>query len=258
MTDRYLSSDTPPDDDERIWPPVLDRRPSNEVGQDRYPASPLLAGVPELPPTTRHVVFTPADQNTFRCRICGQYGACTAYGSCSFLAARSYMLRRLLTNHDRHAMYHEFQQWDIWRGDFRNYEGSSANGAGLAMRDRGYIDEFRWAHTPTEVAQAIYATKGGVLLATDWHNDMFTPDGAGYVHVAGGVAGGHMYHVPGWELATRSFELLNSWGTAWGVRINGYRLPTGVKAMARISWADMGTLLADGGECLVIPRVLLP
>jgi hypothetical protein len=252
---KAMSVSMGPDIDAPIWPPVFDRRRSNEVGQANHPAAPLLAGVDLDPPTKRWAVGAFSNQNRFRCRICGQFGACAAYGSCNFLTSRSWLLRTIIGDQDRHALYHEAQQWDEWKGDFRNYEGSSANGVALAMRDRGWITEFRWTSDPIELARAIGATPGGVLVASDWHADMMATDANGFIHASGAIEGGHMFHVPGWDAGKRCFEVFQSWGPAWGVRIPGYRTPADARSFARLGIDDMGALLAAGGEGLIIPKV---
>lgn len=238
--------------------PVFDRRPSNEVGQARYPITARLAELGAVTATapTRHWQVGPAsDQNTFACRICGQFGACTGYGMANFLRARSWMLRRLLGNHDAHAGYHEAQHWDEWEGGFESYEGSSANGIALAMRDRGLIGEFRWTRDPDELARALAANRAGVCVASDWHAGMMATDPEGYLHDRGGIEGGHFYHVPGWDGDRRCFEVNQSWGSQWGIRLATYRRPAGERGFARIDRDTMGRLLAADGEGLIVTQV---
>ena len=246
-----------------IWPPVFDRRPSKPVGQENFPARATLEATdaPAAPVTKRNSVPSPSNQNTFRCRICGQFGACTAYGSCNFLRSVSAVLRRWLGNHAYHSLYHEAQFFDEWKGSFipgpDTYEGSSANGVALAMRDRGWINEFTWTHDPGELARAINVTPGGVLVASNWYAGMMRTDSSGVIRATGTLEGGHMFHVPGYDAVTRHFEMFQSWGPQWGVRIPGYRTPMDVRSFARIPFDDMGRLLAEDGEGLVIPKVLV-
>ena len=95
-------------------------------------------------------------------------------------------------------------------------QGSQVRSGAKAMKNRGRLQAYAFASTLDD-ALTFLATKGPVVVGTDWMNDMFNPDANGLVKPTGGVAGGHCFLMIGYDASTSRIEFLNSWGSSWGV-----------------------------------------
>lgn len=175
----------------------------------------------------------------------GNEGACVGFAWAHELAARP-KVHSLVTNQIGRGLYQEAQLLDIW-ADTPPEEGTSVLAGVKASVARHYVGEYRWCFGVHDLALAVgYA--GPVVLGIDWWANMMQTDGAGYVHVGGGIVGGHAILCNGYSMTKRHFRLVNSWGTGWG--INGECF---------ISESDMTTLLANRGEaCVPVVRYLRP
>jgi hypothetical protein len=139
---------------------------------------------------------------------------------------------------DALAFYHRAQQLDQWPGE--DYDGTSVLAGLKAAKERGLITEYRWAFGLDDLILAV-GYKGPAVIGIDWFEDMFDPDPQGYVTPTGDVAGGHAILVNGVSVTKKHFRLRNSWGRSWGYPYGN----------CFIRWADMGKLLAAGGEAAI-------
>lgn len=136
-------------------------------------------------------------------------------------------------------LYQAAQRIDAWPGE--NYDGTSVRAGAKVLQDAGWISEYRWAWDVDTVVRALLDA-GPVVVGTTWHDDMFTPDGRGFVHATGRSAGGHAYVLNGVNTDREVVRLKNSWGREWG--LNGH---------AWLSFRDLEQLIKDYGEaCLPI------
>jgi hypothetical protein len=139
-------------------------------------------------------------------------------------------------NADGHAIYYECKVID---GEPHGENGSTVRSGAIAMRNRARLAAFAFAQTTAEINTWI-DTQGTVVCGTTWTNDMFNPDGEGYVKPTGGTAGGHCYLMIDRLDDQDAYLFQNSWGNNWGA--------SGQFKMKR---TDFDSLLADNGEaCL--------
>ena len=145
-------------------------------------------------------------------------------------------------------LYRWAQQNDEWPGE--NYEGSSALGLMKALKQRGFVTEYRWAFDANTVMNWLL-TSGPLLFGTAWYRDMFTPGKDNFVVVGGEDTGGHEYLLLGADLDKRCPDhsigavlMINSWGSGWGN-----------KGRAWISKRDVAKLLANNGDCVTATEV---
>ncbi|HEX4714329.1 MAG TPA: hypothetical protein VH164_05315 [Ktedonobacteraceae bacterium] len=185
----------------------------------------------------------------------GQLGSCTGNAMTQLLNCRMFAPCRLgkvfLNEGDAISLYSLATHLDgFGPGQFYppHDEGSSGLGVAKAAIQDGYIDTYKSVTTFSGLQAAIETQP--VIIGTSWTNQMFNPKPTtGFITVGpindSTLAGGHEYLLQGIDYSLKAFVMLNSWGNGWG----GY---AGLSAgQARISFADMETLLAESGDVIV-------
>lgn len=208
--------------------PVLDWRPHHDPRSRAYPVRALTTSARPRSYTWRCEAWN--DQ--------GVEGACVGFAWSHELAARPVV--QPTSEADARAIYHRAQQLDTWPGEA--YDGTSVLAGAKAVQERAGLVEYRWAFGLDDLIGAV-GLRGPAVLGIPWTTGMWDTDAAGYVHATGRVVGGHAILAHGVNLPGRYFTLRNSWGRGWGV--NGG---------CRISFDDLGRLLADDGEACVPVR----
>lgn len=209
---------------------TLDRRSSFDERSRRYPVRTLVQG-------------KPLRSYTWSCRDVldqGQEGACVGFGWAGELLARP---SAVLGINDAVArrIYRHAQTLDEWFGE--DYEGTSVLAGAKTVKQRGFMEEYRWAFSVNDVLLTLgYA--GPVVFGFNWREGMWEPDDEGWIHASGESVGGHCLFGRAVNVTHRGILLQNSWGLEWGM--NG---------CAHLSWADLALLMEDDGEaCVPIGR----
>lgn len=122
-----------------------------------------------------------------------------------------------------HDVYEAAQEIDEWPGS--NYEGTSVRAGAKVMQSKGLIKEYQWAQDFATFTDLVHYS-GPMLVGTMWYWSMFTPvwskDASGKyrwmleIDESEGEAGGHAWLVNGVSRTSRTFRMLNSWGSSWG------------------------------------------
>jgi hypothetical protein len=168
-------------------------------------------------------------------------GSCTGHSAAQSLNCKPLHEPRESYATDTTAMdiYHLATTIDPWPGEYPPADtGSSVLCAAKATQQLGHIGGYRWAFGFDQMLAALMLSP--VVVGTNWLQNMFQPDGKGFLDVTGSVAGGHAYLIVGYTAKARYFTMLNSWGIGWGKR-----------GFAKIREADMRKLLEDDGEATV-------
>jgi hypothetical protein len=138
-------------------------------------------------------------------------------------------------------LYNSAQLIDEWPGE--NYDGTSVRAGAKVLQALGHIKEYRWAWDIDTLVHALLTT-GPVVVGTDWHADMFSPDSAGLIKATGPVLGGHAYVLNGVNKNTSTLRIKNSWGRTWGK-----------KGFAYIKFKDFEKLINNWGEICLATEV---
>lgn len=193
----------------------------------------------------------------------GSEGACVGFSISHELAAIP--VAYPATEETALQIYRRARQLDPWPGE--DYDGTSVL-AGIKACQEGILAtdglpvfrEYRWAFGLEDLVRVL-GRKGPCVLGINWYTGMFNTDESGYIHVTGGIAGGHAILARGVKVAyvakgnrsdwnnvdkEKSYVVLhNSWGPDWGK--NG---------TAKISFLDLDRLLNEQGEAVLpISRV---
>lgn len=141
----------------------------------------------------------------------GDTGHCVGFGWAQFGASDPF--EDHYTDDDGHAIYYECKVID---GEPRQENGSDVRSGAKAMLNRNRLAAYAFAKSTDEITGWLRA-HGPVVVGTDWHTDMFTPDPSGRVGIGGQIEGGHCYLIAGVDAAGQVYQCQNSWGTGWGM-----------------------------------------
>ena len=115
--------------------------------------------------------------------------------------------------------------------DGEDYDGTTVRGAAKVLQNLGFISNYYWAKSLSDIIDAILLV-GPVVVGTHWYGDMCTPDKDNYIKVGGNLLGGHSYLINGVNEAMSYFRIKNSWGKSWGLNSH-----------AKISFGDFEVLM---------------
>lgn len=127
-----------------------------------------------------------------------------------------YRSRVYLNEADAVELYSEATQRD--EDDSVEYPptdcGTSGLGVAKALKDCGFITEYRWTFSFGAFLTALQAFP--VCVGINWYSGMFDPDRAGYVVPTGSVEGGHEILARGLDYSQQRVRFRNHWGADWG------------------------------------------
>lgn len=189
---------------------------------------------------------------SWRCKIAldqGREGSCVGHGVAHTLAARP--REKTVDSTLAVKIYHHAQRLDPWvggsyEGAAPRYEGTSVLAGVQAAKELGFISEYRWCFSLQDVLMTL-AYVSPVVLGLNWYEGMGSPDERGYIHATGELQGGHCLLARGVNVREKTVLLRNSWGSDWSV----------LGADCRISFDDLGKLLREQGEAVVVKDVPL-
>jgi hypothetical protein len=178
-------------------------------------------------------------------------GSCTGHGIVANLGAAAFWeAGRTVLKADAQAdheyavgVYSDATALDPWPGTFRPDDtGSDGLSVAKVLLARGLISGY--THATSLAATLTALAERPVIVGTNWLEGMFNPGSDGRLNVSGAVAGGHEYCLDEIDVENERAWIRQSWGPGWGI-----------EGRAWLSWDDLGTLLADDGDCtILIPR----
>ena len=173
----------------------------------------------------------------------GVEGACVGFSIGHELAAHPAPVQRIGPKYCREKIYWEAQRRDDWPGGAYprarpKYDGTSLLAGVKVAQSLGWFVEYRWTFTLSSFLLGL-GYHGPAVIGVNWHHDMYSPDGSGFIRPTGGIAGGHCILANGVNVRERTVTLHNSWGVSWGIR-----------GECKIRWSDLEDLLMDDGEAV--------
>lgn len=143
-------------------------------------------------------------------------------------------------------IYRLAQELDEWPGNA--YEGTSLLAGLKALKQFGYIGEYRWASNAQDVAASL-SQLGPVTMAGPWLTGMFTPDREGRLQITGTAGNiGHCYLWGEIDAARGIAYLEQTWGPNWSV--------LGWRAWAPLE--DLDKLFRMGSQAAIITSRMDP
>jgi hypothetical protein len=180
----------------------------------------------------------------------GQLGSCTANALCQALNTQHGLAQRqlrgqgsILAELDARGIYSDATKLDPYPGEWPPEDtGSSGLAVCKVAKSRGLIRRYRHAFSLEATLRALAGSP--VIIGIGWRESMFTPVPAGglpaVLTVVGPVVGGHEVCLDALDVDRQMVRVLNSWSDLWGWQ-----------GRAWLSWANLGALLHDNGDCTV-------
>lgn len=186
----------------------------------------------------------------------GNEGSCTGNAGENNIASSVFWAGGALvlqgTDHHEFArqLYGDATKLDPWPGEFNpatGIEDTGSDGLSVAkvLQQRGLISGYQHAFSLAATLTAL--SQQVVMIGSVWKSSMYYPDASGRITVSGNVEGGHEFVLDELDVEHELVGMRNSWGIDWGVGGRAY-----------LSFADLGSLLAEDGDCTILVPVTQP
>lgn len=187
----------------------------------------------------------------------GNLGSCTGNASTNVLGTAEFLstvpVKSILSTEDAGldeeyavSLYSAATKVDPYSGSYPPTDtGSNGLSVAKVLQKAGKISGYQHAFSLEATLTAL--AKGACMVGTVWRGDMFNPGSDGRIKITGNEEGGHEYKLDELDVENKRVWFLNSWTRNWGVQ-----------GRAWVSWDDLGTLLADSGDCTVFTPVSQP
>lgn len=130
---------------------------------------------------------------------------------------------------------------DPWPETCPPSDTGSNSQASLTVAVRfGVYSSFSEVTTFADVQRGL--ASGACVFESNWHEEMFSPERCGQIHVKGAVDGGHAYVLVGDDVDKKLLWGWTSWGDTFGVRMGTHG------GYFSLSYGDFVTLYRDGGR----------
>jgi hypothetical protein len=151
-----------------------------------------------------------------------------------------------------YALYRRMVAIDEWTdndhealaADDQLQSGTSVRAGAKVLQALGFIANYLWAESVSDVRGWHLAGYGSVVLGVNWTSHMMQTDSQGFVSYTGSSVGGHCVVTTGWNDRVRhngrivpAVRCQNSWGRSWGQNGRFW-----------IEESDLIKLLQDQGE----------
>lgn len=214
----------------------LDWRPRHDPRSLGFPIAAELGPLP----ARRYITWEPGPILNQ-----GSEGACVGHGIVDEATASPVRVQLSDAQAEAFAVYHEAQKLDEYPGEA--YTGTSVLAGAKVAVARGWWAGYSWCFGIDDVIDTV-CNHGPVVLGIPWYVGMYHPYPSATLLVAGAKVGGHCLLATGYDPASETVQLTNSWGISWGS-----------DGQAWIAQDDLAGLLDDNGEaCTPTQRRLGP
>jgi hypothetical protein len=184
----------------------------------------------------------------------GNVGSCTGHATTAIMGSSHFWpavkdvlpLDPMLASSWAVKVYSDATLIDPWPGAYLPDDtGSDGLSVAKVMQARGLISGF--THATSRDAALTALAERVVMIGIGWRSQMFEPDSDGRIRIGGVVEGGHEIAMDEIVVEGERAWVRQSWGPYWGQGGRGW-----------LTWDDLGTLLADDGDCTVLTPLSLP
>lgn len=148
----------------------------------------------------------------------GNLGSCTGNATVGVLGTDPFYATlpgRTLDEAEAVALYSAAEVLDGGEGLPSEDDGATGLSVSQAAKNAGLISGY--LHMTSIAACHTAIASGPFIIGSDWYEGFDNPTPGGLVTISGQVRGGHEYECIGYDAATGLWELVNSWGSSWGV-----------------------------------------
>lgn len=174
-----------------------------------YPMQAMLATVPTSPPidVQRWKIGPVLNQ--------GAEGACVGFSCKHLLTAQPF---EQVHGPSARELYLEARIIDEF-DDNKVPEGTSVRAGLNVLKNHDLIESYWWAPDVDNMLRYL-SNLGPMVAGTNWY--AYDTDLDGRVRFSGSPVGGHAYLITGYDLSSRVFFMVNSWGLSFGHAGEGY------------------------------------
>jgi hypothetical protein len=148
----------------------------------------------------------------------GNLGSCTGNAAVGVLGSEPFyptLPGRTLDEAQAVTLYSAAEKIDGGEGYPPEDDGSTGLSVAKAAKAAGLISGY--LHMTSVAACQTAIASGPFIIGSDWYSGFDNPTPGGLVTISGTVRGGHEYECIGFDASTGLWELVNSWGTSYGV-----------------------------------------
>jgi hypothetical protein len=148
----------------------------------------------------------------------GDLGSCTGNATVGVLGSDPFyqtLPGRTLDESEAVTLYSAAEKIDGGEGYPPEDDGSTGLSVAKAAKNAGLISGY--LHMTSVAACQTAIASGPFIIGSDWYEGFDNPTPGGLVTISGQVRGGHEYECIGYDAASDLWQLVNSWGTSYGV-----------------------------------------
>ena len=149
----------------------------------------------------------------------GNLGSCTGNAAAGVLGTDPFyagLKGHALDEAEAVALYSAATKLDSYAGTYPPTDsGSDGLSVAKAAKAAGLISGY--LHITSVAAAQTAIASGPFIVGSDWYDGFDSPDTTGLVSISGTVRGGHEYECCGYDATHDRWELINSWGTSYGL-----------------------------------------
>lgn len=151
---------------------------------------------------------------------------CVAYSNCGEANFIEWQDESRWHSFDPDWLYAECKKRDGFAGDGTSIRVALSIRKNIGLRTKGHSDEAQhkvkayyavpYSDGGLAIKQAMYQTKGPILIGTRWYKSWFKPKANGLLPAPDSYIGGHATYLWGWDDTRKVFYGRNSWGRDYG------------------------------------------